>query len=74
MTQMTQARFGCDIDEFVESVKESMTFHQSGGLEMVLMSLMSDAQELMYQGDEDEARQTLNRAKYLISLRQEGEL
>lgn len=57
-----------DIDGYVESVMNSLTFKFSG-MNMVVMSLMSDAQEQMERGDTESARQTLNVSKYLLSLK-----
>lgn len=58
--------YGCEIDTFLESVKNSLTFKVSG-VGMVIMSLMSDAQEQMSHGDLEGSRQTLNRAKRLVA-------
>ena len=58
--------YGCEIAQFKESVVSSITF-KVAGVGMVVMSLMSDAQEEMAHGDVESARQTLNRAKFLIS-------
>jgi TfoX/Sxy family transcriptional regulator of competence genes len=68
---MSVAIFGCEIDQFEESVLESLTYKHSGG-SMVLMSLLSDVQEMIERDDKEGARQTVNRVKYLIS--QAGEL
>lgn len=57
--------FGCDINEFRKSVEESATY-QCSGKNMVVMSLMSDAQEEMAHGMYETARQTLNKAKYIL--------
>lgn len=66
--------YGCDdIEEFVDSVFESLTY-QACGANMVVASLMSDAQEQMVHGDIEGARQALNRAKYLLSSINKGEL
>ena len=75
MQKRQQARnmFGCDIDEFVKSVKDSITY-KTAGVEMVVMSMLSDAQhEIEYNMDEA-ARQNLNRAKYLLTLKMQGEI
>ena len=68
-----QAVYGCDIEEFVDSVFESITY-QACGANMVVSSLMSDAQEQIANGDSEGARQTLNRAKYLLSQVARGNL
>ena len=63
----TQARtmYGVnDMTAYFEDAKASMTYRFTGGF-MLVASLMSDAQELMAYGSVEEARQMLNRAKYL---------
>ena len=65
--------YGCDINEFVASVKESITY-QLTGANMVIAGLMSDAQEELIHGSDEGARQTLNRAKHLLFMVMDGEL
>ncbi len=65
MTDKEITMYGCDIDAFKESVKDSITYELSGGA-MVVAGLMSDAQELMALGHTETARQYLNRAKALM--------
>jgi hypothetical protein len=62
-----------DIDAYVESVKESITY-QFTGANMVVAGLMSDAQELIAGGAQDRSRQTLNIAKHILFLVMDGEL
>jgi hypothetical protein len=62
-----------DIDAYVESVKESITY-QFTGANMVVAGLMSDAQELIAGGAQDRSRQTLNIAKHILFLIMDGEL
>ena len=62
-----------DIDAYVDSVKESITYQFTGG-NMVVAGLMSDAQELMSFGDTERARQTLNIAKTIMFKIMDGEL
>jgi hypothetical protein len=57
--------YGCDIEKFRESLENSFTFKFSGP-GMCAMSLMSDAQEEMAYGNVESARQTINRAKWII--------
>ena len=38
-----------------------------GGNKLLVMSMMSDVQEMIYRSLMDEARHTLNRAKWIIS-------
>lgn len=66
-------RFGCSIEEFTESVKNSITY-KTDGVEMVVMSMLSDAQHEIEHNMKEVARQNLNRAKYLLSLKMQGEL
>jgi hypothetical protein len=58
--------YGCDIEAFLTSCRESISM-QTGGPGMVAASLLSDVQELMAAGCEEEARQTINRVKRWIS-------
>ena len=62
-----------DIDAYVESVKQSITYQFTGG-HMIVAGLMSDAQELMSFGDTERARQTLNIAKTIMFKIMDGEL
>jgi hypothetical protein len=57
--------YGCDIEKYDHSVETSFTF-QTIGAWMVLMSELSDVQELVAMGDKEAARQLLNRVKHLI--------
>lgn len=68
------AIYGCeDMEEFVDSVTDSLTYKFSG-INMVVAGLMSDAQEQLAHGDSEGARQTLNRAKHLLFRVMDGEL
>lgn len=58
--------YGCTIAEFKESVEDSLTFKLSSPA-MVAMSLMSDAQVEMAHGMPENARLSLNRAKWVLS-------
>lgn len=62
-----------DIDAYVESVKESMTYKFTGG-NMIVAGLMSDAQELIACGAQESSRKTLNIAKHILFLIMDGEL
>ncbi len=62
-----------DIAEYIQQVKQSITYKFSGG-NMVVAGLMSDAQELMLYNDVERARQTLNIAKAILFAITEGEL
>lgn len=65
--------YGCNIETFKESIKQSLTYRLSGG-SMVVASLMSDAQEMMALGDTESARMYLNRAKALVFDMMQGDM
>lgn len=73
MNNNDKMMYGCDIEAFKESVKESFTYKVTGGY-MVIASLLSDAQEQLAHGDDFGARQTLNKAKALIFDMADGDL
>lgn len=57
--------FGCTSAELKESVEKSTTWNFDGAA-MVVASMLSDAQEELVHGMNEEARQTLNRAKFVL--------
>ena len=62
---MTDTMYGMPkewLDELVEDWQEPLM----GGLTMLAMSILSDAQERIALGHHDVARQYINRAKYVI--------
>jgi hypothetical protein len=72
-TNRDQQMYGCNFQEFLASVTDSVTYKFSGA-NMIVAGLMSDAQEQMSFGDVEGARQTLNRAKGVLFAIMEGEL
>jgi hypothetical protein len=68
MTDREMNMYGCTVAEIKEAMKDS---HKPfmGGEEMLAMSWLSDAQELIAMGASDRARQNINRAKYILSER-----
>jgi hypothetical protein len=73
-TTRNETMYGfADIDAYIESVKQSITYKFTGG-NMIVAGLMSDAQELMAHGDVERARQTLNVAKTIMFQIMDGEL
>jgi hypothetical protein len=50
------------LDELLDDWRDPMM----GGLQMLAMSMLSDAQERIALGDGETARQYINRAKYVI--------
>ncbi len=61
-----QRMYGCTVADLREAIEGSITFKFSGAA-MCAMSLMSDAQEEIAHGMSEHARQTLNRAKWVVS-------
>ena len=62
---MTDTMYGMPkewLDELVDDWQEPLM----GGLPMLAMSILSDAQECIAIGRHDTARQYINRAKYVI--------
>ena len=57
--------YGCTEADLCESVENSITFKFSGPA-MVAAGMMSDAQEEIAYGMKEEARKTLNRAKWVL--------
>ena len=51
----------------LEQMVKGSFYYSMGSLGMLAMSMMSDAQETMVHGDTEEARQFLNRAKWVLS-------
>lgn len=72
-TSRDSQMYGCDFQQFLDSVTNSITYKLSGA-NMVVAGLMSDAQEQMAFGDTEGARQTLNRAKGILFLIMDGKL
>ena len=68
-----QKVYGCNINKFINSVTNSITYKCSGA-NMVVAGIMSDAQEQMAFGDVEGARQSLNRAKALLFRVMDGTL
>lgn len=65
--------YGCDIDDYVEAITDCVTYRLTGA-NMVIAGLMSDAQEQIAFGDAEGARQSLNRAKFLLFKVMDGQL
>jgi hypothetical protein len=73
LEQRQMAMYGCDIAEFYQEIKDSITYKFAGAY-MVVAGLMSDAQEELARGANEQARQTLNRAKYILMEIMQGNL
>jgi hypothetical protein len=57
--------YGCEAWELDEAMSDA-NHPYMGGLTMLAMSILSDAQELLAMGASDRARQNINQAKYVI--------
>jgi hypothetical protein len=57
--------YGCDMKQFKDSVLKSASYKFSGG-GLILVSILSDVQEMIERGMKEEARQHINRVKSLI--------
>jgi len=60
----SEQMFGCEIEAFMADLEGPLA---RNGLGMVLVSLLSDVQEMMAAGYVDDARRALNRVKYVMS-------
>lgn len=63
MSSKNELVFGCDPDDMMAELAEHIT---AQGLSMVLLSMLSDVQEMVAGGNGENARQALNRVKYVI--------
>lgn len=61
-------RFGCLLEDLRDAVDNSLAIKAGmGGPAMVVMSMLSDAQELLASGRTDQANQEINKAKWVLS-------
>ena len=65
MTDFEKQCYGMSTEAIRKEYMEGLTARLSG-LEMVCMSILSDAQELLAMGRTDEARKEINRAKFIL--------
>ena len=66
MTPFEKNCYGMTESDIREQYMNSFTARLSG-LEMVVMSILSDAQELLAMGATNDSRQYMNRAKFILS-------
>ena len=57
--------YGCDIATFITIIERSPTFVLAGP-DVIIMSLLTDSQALIADGQGDAARQAINRAKFML--------
>ena len=65
--------YGSPKADILEMIEDSLTFKMSG-IEMVIASYLSDAQELIEFNDKNRARQYINIAKMLIFEKMDAEV
>lgn len=65
MTKDEELMFGISKEDIQEQYIESLTARLSG-LEMVVASILSDAQELLSMGRAESARKQMNIAKFVL--------
>ena len=65
MTEFEQNCYGMSADDIRDEYMHSLTGKLSGH-EMVVMSILSDAQELMAMGRTESARKLMNIAKFIL--------
>jgi hypothetical protein len=66
MTEFESKCYGMTEQDIREQYMESLTAKFSG-LEMVVMGVLSDAQELLAMGRGEQARKQMNVAKFILS-------
>ena len=66
MVDQDIAMFGMDEQSIHEQYINSITT-QLSGIEMTVMSILSDAQHVLEHGDNERARKYMNIAKYILS-------
>ena len=66
MTDFESKCYGMSAADIREQYMNSMTARFSG-LEMVVMSVLSDAQELLAMGQQESARKQMNIAKFILA-------
>ena len=66
MTPFEKNCYGMTESDIREQYMNSLTARLSG-LEMVVMGILSDAQELLAMGASNDSRQYMNRAKFILS-------
>jgi hypothetical protein len=66
MTEFETKCYGMSEQDIREQYMESITAKFSG-LEMVVMSILSDAQELLAMGRNEDSRKQMNVAKFILS-------
>lgn len=66
MTEFEKNCYGMTAEDIREEYMNSITARLSG-LEMVVMGILSDAQELLAMGRSEDSRKQMNVAKFILS-------
>lgn len=66
MTKQEYMIYGISEKEIQDQYVNSFT-SQAAGIEMTVMSILSDAQHVMEHGDNERARKFMNIAKYILA-------
>ena len=66
MTEFERKCYGMSAQDIRKEYMEGLTARLSG-LEMVVMSILSDSQELMAMGNTEAARKEINKAKFILA-------
>lgn len=76
-TARERMMYGCTVAELETALQESLYLKlertPGEGIKLLAVSVLSDVQELLERGHNEEARQLINRAKYLIMRNPQGE-
>ena len=73
MTKFETQAYGMSESDIREEYMNSLTARLSG-LEMVVMGVLSDAQELLAMGRSEDARKQMNVAKFILSEMMEARM
>ncbi len=73
MTEFEKNCYGMTQEDIREQYMESITAKFSG-LEMVVMGILSDAQELLAMGRSEQSRKQMNIAKFILSEMMEAKV
>lgn len=73
MTEFESKCYGMTQDDIRKTYMDGLTARLSG-LEMVVMGILSDAQELLAMGANEQSRKQMNIAKFILSEMMEAKM
>ena len=73
MTEFEKNCYGMTQDDIRKTYMDGLTARLSG-LEMVVMGILSDAQELLAMGANEQSRKQMNIAKFILSEMMEAKM